>query len=1241
MRIDSNGDLVIATEGGEVRFDKPVVYQPTSDPGPRTERRSIDGRYVLLAENQVGFELSSYDKTRPLVIDPVLSYATYLGRTNGDAPFGIAVDSSGSAYVTGYTYSSDFPTASALYGSLNSAPDVFVTKMTADGSLPVYSTYLGGSDLDYGYGIAVDSSGNAYVAGKTSSTDFPWTPGAFQTSCRLNIDLTCEDAVVMKFSALALPVVYLNPTSLNFGSVGVSVTSTEQFVTLENRGDATLNITSVVASGDFAVASNNCGSSVAAGSSCSIGVTLTPSTTGSIAGTLTFTDDAYLSPHILRRLSGTGIPVPIVGFSVPNLDFGSQWVGTTSAPQSVTLTNTGTAVMTISAITTSGDFGATHDCPLSPATLAIGASCTIDVTFTPSGVGASAGSLTITDDAPGSPQTVGLTGSGTPPPNPVPLINQPLVPASTVPGGGGFTLTVNGTGFVSSSVVKWNGSSRTTTFVNGTRLTASIPASDLAAPGTASVAVVNPAPGGGTSNVAFFHVTLPTSSVSFSRSDLSVGTGPETLTAGDFNRDGKLDLAVATGSNTTMSVLLGNGDGTFQGPVNYATSSPGAPITRDFNGDGNLDLAGLGINQVSVLLGNGDGTFQSSVYSGTGNGAYWLVAGDFNGDGKLDVANSNASDSTVSVLLGNGDGTFQTHVDYGTGDEPRVPTVGDFNQDNNLDLAAVNFGGFSGTTVSVLLGNGDGTFQPKVDYATDQAPLSVTTADFNGDGKLDLAVDNSCGHSSPCGRPGTVSILLGNGDGTFSPRVDYDASQFPYTVAEGDFNGDGKLDLTLTNLDSNTVSILLGNGDGTFQTQVEFATGVGPVGVVTGDFNGDGRMDIAAGGRATVTVLLQPTPPAPAVTISPASVNFPDTPLNVSSATQAVTITNAGTTDLVVSSVNITAPFSQTNTCGSPVAPGQSCVVNVGFTPTVAGTANGVLTITSNATGSPHTVAVTGNGTPACALLAQVRTATVLRGTESANFDIKDHKPSCSPVAINLTCTPDNPAQCALNPTVIAPGGASTLKVSNLRAVGAASVRVVVNSTSEFRTASEAVTVLLADFAFTSAPDAVSVAAGETASYALAIRPVNGLAGTVSLACSGAPRGATCTVTPASVTLDGVSLASVQLTVTTTGRASAPGTPFGWPPHAGQRGLFFLALLALGTLATLAMRRRRVLVVLAALLMLLGWAACGGGGGSMNFTSGGTPAGTYALMVTGTYTNAPSSTPASLTNSTTVTLKVN
>src|SRR5216684_1815090 len=227
----------------------------------------------------------------------------------------------------------------------------------------------------------------------------------------------------------------------------------------------------------------------------------------------------------------------------------------------------------------------------------------------------------------------------------------------------------------------------------------------------------------------------------------------------------------------------------------------------DFNGDGVPDLvvANEGSNNVSVLLGNGQGAFQAAQNFAAGTNPQSVAVGDFNGDGKLDLAVANEGSGDVSVLLGNGDGTFQTAVAIATGTNPQSVAVGDFNGDGNLDLAVANGGDFSsgaGSNVTVLLGNGDGTFQTARAFAVDDIPQSVAVGDFNGDGKLDLAVANL--------RSGDVSVLLGNGDGTFQGAVNY-AAAGASSIAVGDFNGDGKLDLAVA---SGSVSVLLGNGDG-------------------------------------------------------------------------------------------------------------------------------------------------------------------------------------------------------------------------------------------------------------------------------------------------------------------------------------------------------------------------------------------------------------------------------------------
>lgn len=536
--------------------------------------------------------------------------------------------------------------------------------------------------------------------------------------------------------------------------------------------------------------------------------------------------------------------------------------------------------------------------------------------------------------------------------NPVALINQPLVPDTKAPGGAGFTLSVNGTGFVSTSVVKWNGSARATSFVNTSQLTASILASDIKKAATASVTVVNPGPGGGVSNTVFFPIARSTS-IAISQSNYSVGTGPIGVSTADLKEDGKLDIVVANPQDNTISVLLGNGDGTFQSPVSYAVGeSPTAIRIADFNRDGKLDLAVRNWNTVSVLLANGDGTFQSQVQYPTGTGSYGFAAADLNADGKIDLVVT--SDNTVSVLLGNGDGTFQPHVDYGAGSVPESVAVGDFNRDGKLDLAVADS---NGDTVTIFLGNGDGTFSKGTSYYAGYAARYVIAADFNGDGKLDLAVSDQ-------GNSTSVSILLGNGDGTFQTAVTYDTGPNPSSVITADLNGDGNLDLFTTDNtgDGTLVSILLGNGDGSFQPHIDFSVGQGANEAAVGDFNRDGKLDLAVVDSGAVSILLQDG----TVFLAPSSLNFGGQVLRTTSIAKTVTLTNVGATAVTISSIALAgtnaADFAETNTCGPNLIPNTHCTISVTFAPSRLGPRAAAVTVTDSAPGSPQSVPLSGFG---------------------------------------------------------------------------------------------------------------------------------------------------------------------------------------------------------------------------------------------------------------------------------------
>jgi hypothetical protein len=307
--------------------------------------------------------------------------------------------------------------------------------------------------------------------------------------------------------------------------------------------------------------------------------------------------------------------------------------------------------------------------------------------------------------------------------------------------------------------------------------------------------------------------------------------------------------------------------------IDFGKTSAG-PMTAavgDFNGDGNLDLVFTDQDELFLLLGNGDGTFQKvrdiplpNVKDGTGNPvaqlAFAVAVGDFNHDGTLDLAVtgnalvSGISTGFVNILLGRGDGTFKVGSTTAISSSgPENVAVADLNADGNLDVVTANV---NNNTVSVLLGNGDGTLKAPIDTALPGAPTGLAVGDFNNDQIPDLVL--------AIGSSNTVDVLLGNGNGTFQAGQSFGVGVFPWTVAVGDFNGDGKLDIVTGNAGSLTggngnVSLLLGNGHGSFQPAVNFAVpGSGHAAVVVADFNGDGRPDVAVAnaGSSNVSVLI-------------------------------------------------------------------------------------------------------------------------------------------------------------------------------------------------------------------------------------------------------------------------------------------------------------------------------------------------------------------------------------------------
>ncbi|HVI08979.1 MAG TPA: FG-GAP-like repeat-containing protein [Candidatus Binatia bacterium] len=438
---------------------------------------------------------------------------------------------------------------------------------------------------------------------------------------------------------------------------------------------------------------------------------------------------------------------------------------------------------------------------------------------------------------------------------------------------------------------------------------------------------------------------------------------PNAIALGDFNHDGRLDLAVATSLDATrISVALGNGDGTFQPAISYASGPlPDSIAAAVFNGDGNLDLVVTDYgtsNNIGILLGNGDGTFRSpSFFTATATPTYVSV-GDFNNDHKLDLLTIN--NPYVSVMLGNGDGTFQAPINFTPTHAPSAIGIGDFNHDGKLDLA-VGEQYFTTSQVEIYLGNGDGTFQPGGSYATSVNPESIVAADFRNNGKIDLAV--------ACNGGIGVSVLLGNGDGTFQNAVSY-ATPSAFWVAAADLNGDGKLDLAVANFNvggaghppASEASVLLGNGDGTFQAAVNYPTGKEGTYIAVGDFNGDKMPDLAVTDPLgnDVAVLLN----TGVASFSPTSpLSYGPQLLGTKSAAQTVTLKNTRATALSISSISVQGEFGLSQTCGKSVAAGASCDITVRSEPATEGNLTGTVTLHVSASSKPQVIELFGAGT--------------------------------------------------------------------------------------------------------------------------------------------------------------------------------------------------------------------------------------------------------------------------------------
>jgi hypothetical protein len=334
----------------------------------------------------------------------------------------------------------------------------------------------------------------------------------------------------------------------------------------------------------------------------------------------------------------------------------------------------------------------------------------------------------------------------------------------------------------------------------------------------------------------------------------------------DVNGDGKPDVLELTQGVNDLVVLTGKGDGTFNVPTVFNAGGSPLPswndrslVLADFNGDGKPDVVAVteGLN-VSLLLGMGDGTFAPSAQSIlTGAGTAWVAAGDLNGDKIVDFVVANSAGNSVSIFTGKANNQFTPGATYPVGTDPEFVSLADLNNDGHLDIVVVCKGdSVTPGSVVILLGNGDGTFTPAAaSLAPGQAPIAAAVADFNNDGKLDLAVvDEGDGTTQSF-----VAIYLGNGDGSFAGPTTFKVGVSPRAIAAGQLITTGHIDLVVANFLNGNLTVLQGNGTGSFATVNTLALPqIAPwASVAIADLNGDGLADIVSPGGGVVVFLNQ------------------------------------------------------------------------------------------------------------------------------------------------------------------------------------------------------------------------------------------------------------------------------------------------------------------------------------------------------------------------------------------------
>ncbi len=1170
LRIDAQGNLIATVGKGEVSFQRPVAYQEDS----QGTREPVSARFSIKGGRNVDFKVGKHDPSRSLVIDPTLAYSTYVGGSLIDGANGIAVAPDDSAFITGETFSLDYPVVGARFGKLSGGEVAFVSKISPDGSALLYSTYFGCVTAEAspitvgpvatGNAIAVDSLGEAYVTGVTNCGTLPVTEGVFDTLC--GFDGKCgatwnpqgfivDNGWVAKFNVEGTALIYC-------GYLGGYAEAAGRGIAVDEAGQAYVT-------GDI-------------GPNIQETVPLVPPETPpalwcNYKAFQPFIGGAAGNPYggiatdaFLVKIDAAGSELlycTYIGGSDEDVGYGiavdsSANAYVTGVEYSSDFPTGGGALQTA--------YGGAGDAFLTKInTNADGASSLLFSTYL-GGSGLDQGNGVAVDPT-GNAYVAGLTTSRAS----SLLFTRP--PGAFQPDCTLDTLKVcEGDAFVAKVALSGSPSMRYFTYLGGS--------------------LADSANGIALDSSDDAYVTGSTVST-----DFPIASSVFQMTYGGGNADAFVTELNPTGSDLVYSTYLGGTATDIGNGIAVDAKNPAGAYVAGQTCSFDFPLA----NPLQPNYGGNCDAFVSKVS--------FLEGIALNPAGLLFPTLSLGTTSEVqTVTLTNGDNTLTIDSIKLTG-----AAAGDFAETNNCP-STVTPG--AQCTISV-------TFTPTA-LGIRKASIEITDSALGSPQVINLTGSTSTVGITP------ASVAFG------SQQVGVSSAAQP---------------VTLTNVGNSVLTISAVSTSGPFtQTTDCTAAPLQPTAncVVNVAFNpiapgpdiGALTITDTAPGSPQVVLLTGTGVGAPVATLSTSTLTFASTTVAATSPAQIVTITNTGGAGLTISNVTATGNFAQTNNCPASLAGGTSCSVSVTFSPTAPGNLYGTVVITDNAANSPQTITLSGIGAaaPVVSLSSASLTFTsqALGSTSAPQTITMTNTGTAALTIAGITVTGDFAqlntcgtglaagANCAINVT-FTPTAAGSRTGSLTISDNAAGSPQVVNLGGGG-----------ADFHFAGLPTSASVTAGGSASYTITVTPTFGFNAKVNLTCSGAPRNASCSISPSSVTPDGTDPISATVTVSTTARTLAPprsGPNLNLPRLLTQfRFNWFMWLLFILTLvATQAMARRRGVMLRLALVMglVLLWAACGTGGTQTNVGDG-TPAGSYQLTLSGT-----AGSPA-ISHSTTVNLSV-